>query len=218
MPTPPTPARPTPRRRTSTLAVLTAVLTGWMVDRSRAAARIRDLTRQLAEANTDPVTGLPVRRLAEQWLATVRSPHTVALLDVDGMHRLNAEHGHLGGDIFLRVVAHELQRLAEPGDLVARIGGDEFLLLTSCPAEIVAVRLQRLPHTPIPVNGIVVPLRCSVGVYEGRSDLHTALGCADAAMYTAKRCGGGIAVYDRARDGDPPPAGHRSPVRRRDTP
>jgi diguanylate cyclase (GGDEF)-like protein len=184
-----------------------------------AQARITNLQAELADATTDPVTGLPVRRLAEAHLTDTDPATTlsVAVIDVDDMHGINNSHGHQFGDAYLAGIADQLHALALPGDLVARLGGDEFVYITDRAPQALARTLATATHGPITIGDKAVPMQLSIGIYHvPGGDPHTALGCADLAMYTAKRRRSGIEHYDADRDGTPLPPGVRPPVRRRD--
>jgi len=180
--------------------------------------RIAELETELAEANTDPVTGLPVRRLAERHLAAaVGVKLAVAVADVDDMHGLNNGHDHQFGDAYLAAIADRLDGLAEDGDMVARLGGDEFVIITTRSPLVLAHALTAAMRRPITIHGSEVPVRLSVGMcHLDGGDAHTGLGRADLAMYTAKRRRSGIEHYDPARDGVPQPRGVRPAVRHRD--
>jgi len=188
------------------------------VERDTANRRIADLEAELAEANTDPVTGLPVRRLAERHLAAaVGVELSIAVADVDDMHGLNNGHDHQFGDDYLAGIAERLDGLAEDGDLVARLGGDEFVIITTRGPLVLARALTAVMRRPLAIRGTEVPVRLSVGVcHLDGGDAHTGLGRADLAMYTAKRRHSGIEHYDPARDGVPQPRGVRPAVRHRD--
>ncbi len=85
-------------------------------------------------ALSDPLTGLPNRRawdqqLAERLSGAQQGEWCLALLDVDQLHTLNDERGHLEGDACLRRIADRLTGLVRRGDFVARLGGDEFGVL-----------------------------------------------------------------------------------------
>jgi diguanylate cyclase (GGDEF)-like protein len=85
-------------------------------------------------ALSDPLTGLPNRRawdqqLAERLSGAGQGEWCLALLDVDQLHEVNDERGHLEGDACLRRIADRLTGLVRRGDFVARLGGDEFALL-----------------------------------------------------------------------------------------
>ena len=186
----------------------------------RDAARIRagDLEAELAEANTDPVTGLPVRRLAERHLThAVGVELTVAVADVDDMHEINNGHGHQLGDDYLAGIAHRLDQIAVDGDLLARLGGDEFVLITTRTPRVVAHALAAATRHSLAINETQVPVRLSTGICRvPGGNAHLGLGCADLAMFTAKRRGSGIEHYDPRRDGVPQPRGIRPAVRPRD--
>jgi len=94
-------------------------------------------------SNHDPLTGLPNRKAMEERLesalATAKSQgatHALLYLDIDLFHRINDSFGHLAGDELLRRIAPILQSNLREGELLARIGGDEFaVLLENCSAE-----------------------------------------------------------------------------------
>jgi diguanylate cyclase (GGDEF)-like protein len=180
--------------------------------------RVADLEADLAVANTDPVTGLALRRVAEAHLhGSVGSDVTVALVDVDDMHAINDAVGHGGGDMVLAAVADRLTRAAEAGDLVARLGGDEFVLVTGRDPHELARVLAAAFTQPVTIGAARLPVRVSIGICRvPGGDPRVALGCADLAMYAAKRRGSVIAHYDPARDGVPLSHGDRPPVRHRD--
>jgi diguanylate cyclase (GGDEF)-like protein len=187
-------------------------------ERNTATARVAGLQASLDEANTDPVTGLPVRRLAERHLAdAVGVELSVAVADVDDMHGINNGHDHQFGDAYLAGVAERLDALAADGDLVARLGGDEFVVITTRAPLALAHAITAAMRHPVTIHGTQVPVRLSVGTCRlAGGDPNTGLGRADLAMYTAKRRGSGIEHYDPARDGVPQPLGVRPALRPRD--
>src|SRR6185437_3302273 len=93
--------------------------------------------------NNDPLTGLPNRKSLEERLesaiASAKShgaTHALLYLDLDFFHRINDSYGHLAGDELLRRIAPVLQSSLREGEMLARIGGDEFaVLLENCSAE-----------------------------------------------------------------------------------
>ena len=104
----------------------------------RLVAGLRDMTARLAdEATRDPLTGLLNRRGADIEAAAVRAvaqrsaqaPSAVAVLDLDDFKRINDEKGHLAGDRVLRRLAAQWKAEIRSGDVLARVGGDEFILV-----------------------------------------------------------------------------------------
>jgi diguanylate cyclase (GGDEF)-like protein len=186
-------------------------------ERDNATARITQLEAELAEAYTDPVTGLPVRRLAERHLTNAIGVQlTVAVTDVDDMHDINNSRDHQFGDEYLAGIAQRLQQAAGDGDVLARLGGDEFVIITTRTPLALAHALADVMRQPITINGTDMPVQLSVGICRlFGGDAHLGLGRADRAMYTAKRRRSGIEHYDPARDGQPQPPGVRPAVRHR---
>lgn len=94
------------------------------------------LAETSAVARTDPLTGLPNRRKLFEKLQAFVSDHEPALgtfallmLDVDRFKAVNDAHGHPAGDDLLQSIGERLRSAARPGDVVARIGGDEFAMI-----------------------------------------------------------------------------------------
>jgi diguanylate cyclase (GGDEF)-like protein len=200
------------------VAGLAAVAVVSTVSHHRALARITTLHADLRRALTDPVTGLPVRTVAEAHLhATTGTNLTVAVVDVDDMHSVNNTHGHDFGDAYLAHIAHALRRATAPGDLVARLGGDEFLVITTDPPARLAAALDRQLTKPVRIGDRQILLAASAGIcpIDGGS-ARTAVGRADRAMLRAKRERAITAVHDPTRDSDPPPPGTRPTQRDRD--
>ena len=155
------------------------------------------LTHRQAEraAVTDPLTGLANRRGLEQLVRERRGRRSFAVLavDVDGLKAVNDRNGHAVGDELLRIVAEAIGRALRDGDVLARIGGDEFVAITfdadQASANAVAQRMLesvRAAHTE------TLHPRISIGVaYASPTDnAALVLGQADAALYDAKRLGG----------------------------
>ena len=156
-------------------------------------------------AHRDALTGLPNRLSIEQRLRETidearRDERRFALLfvDLDRFKTINDTLGHGIGDDVLREVASRLQETLRAGDVIARPGGDEFIILVPRVAHVdevdaVGRRLVRSLAAPIAVRGRELFVSASVGaaIYPEHGDVAEALVAhADAAMYRAKAFGG----------------------------
>jgi diguanylate cyclase (GGDEF)-like protein/PAS domain S-box-containing protein len=160
-----------------------------------------ELTRR---ATHDPLTGLPNRALIRDRLASAlqrsrRSGLSVALLfvDLDGFKLINDTHGHLAGDLLLKSVASRLIEQVRPGDTVARLAGDEFVVLCEqveqpSTMSVLAERINDTLRQPAEFNGVSLFVTASIGVAIGNGSTHSAddlLRFADTAMYAVKEKG-----------------------------
>jgi diguanylate cyclase (GGDEF)-like protein/excisionase family DNA binding protein len=169
--------------------------------------------RLISAALTDPLTGLPNRRLfadrVEHALARrERSGARVAVLflDLDRFKLVNDGLGHAAGDAVLQAVGERLRTCLRTSDTVARLGGDEFGILledVAGPDEagLTAQRVLGALSSPLQLDGRAVPVRASIGLALDRVDEDTStdevLRDADTAMYRAKANGrGGVAVFE----------------------
>jgi diguanylate cyclase (GGDEF)-like protein len=153
----------------------------------------------------DPLTDLPNRRLLVDRIdhaleAAPREEHHLGVLfvDVDRFKAVNDSLGHLAGDKLLIHVGQQLRRCVRPGDTVARIGGDEFVLvcldLTGPDAAVaIAERVHDALAEPCAVAGQEVSTSASIGIAmaDARGTAETLLRNSDAAMYVAKNGGRG---------------------------
>ncbi len=169
---------------------------GRLEDVTAARRATAELQRQ---AHVDALTGLPNRTLLQRELVSALEdpdqPVAVLFLDLDGFKEVNDSLGHDAGDLLLQAVAGRLDHVRRPGDLLARIGGDEFVLCCRGlgdeeQARHVADRVLAALRQPVRLDHRTVDIRGSVGLALGRArDGATAgllLRDADTALYAAK--------------------------------
>ena len=173
-------------------------------------ARIDAEERLHHNAFHDELTGLPNRRsLLDELERRLRDadgePVAVIYIDLDHFKALNDVLGHRAGDRVLVAAADRLVTTLRPGDIAARFGGDEFVVVLSAPmdsigAHAVADRLLELIAAPVDLDGQSVNRTASFGVAVADTSMVTAdelLACADAALYAAKARGRNrIVVFD----------------------
>lgn len=155
--------------------------------------------RQLEDRATfDALTRCHNRESVIGYLETVvcGGPSAVIFVDVDEFKLINDRFGHRAGDMVLAAVGGRLRSTLRAGDMVGRIGGDEFLLVcrdVRCPAEASAIgeRVAAALKGAVSIGDRTVDLRCSVGVAfgDGRVGADELVHRADGAMYLSKRGG-----------------------------
>jgi len=176
---------------------------------------LRGLTRQMSyQASHDALTGLVNRRELEHRLQeAIESAqgggqrHAMCYLDLDRFKAVNDECGHTAGDNMLREVAVLIKDAVRDSDTVARVGGDEFvILLAGCPLEkarqIADDVVRAVADYRFVWKDKIFNIGVSVGLVEisrESGSLDDVIGAADSACYVAKKQGGHVHVYS-ARD------------------
>jgi len=168
-------------------------------------ATIRRLREAEALALRDPLTTLPNRTLledrVEQALARARrsgEPFALVLLDLNGFKEVNDIRGHRAGDEVLQRLAERLESVVRESDTVARVGGDEFVVLSlgtrdEDEAALLVGRIRAALRSPLVVEGITVEIDASIGYAIYPDDGATPeelLARADQQMYATKRHAG----------------------------
>ena len=192
-------------------ATLSLLFRRELLRRASAERALTDAAGQLAAlAMTDSLTGVSNRRRFDAELAQVwtraerqRGPVSLLLIDVDRFKAYNDRYGHQDGDACLRAVAETVQGLVDrPGDLFARLGGEEFVALlpgtSAAEAEGLAGRIcaavfdRALPHAGnLTCGGVVtVSIGCATALpHPGGTAAIALVASADALLYEAKRTG-----------------------------
>ncbi len=143
----------------------------------------------------------------EQAVASGPGPSAVIFVDVDRFKTVNDRLGHAAGDALLKVVAQRLADCVRAGDIVGRLGGDEFLVVCRTvteEAEVVRIaeRIELALSAPVQLVGATVSARASIGVSWAQPGMSAdaLVASADAAMYVSKREGAGRPVVLPAGD------------------
>jgi diguanylate cyclase (GGDEF)-like protein/PAS domain S-box-containing protein len=164
--------------------------------------------------NYDPLTNLPNRHmymtLAEQMLAFSKrkgSKAIVAFLDLDGFKQVNDGYGHAMGDRILQKAGARLAQELRQSDIIARIGGDEFVILLSDinseDAHDLLVRILDALKEPIEVDGNTIHIGVSIGATlfpDDCEEIDMLIRHADAAMYRSKEKGRNRITYYNTMD------------------
>ncbi len=192
--------------RTRELAATVEQLEAEIDEREKISAELEFL------ANHDPLTGLPSLRLCkdrlERALAEARRNGrlvAVMFLDLDGFKQVNDRYGHEAGDEVLKITAGRVRGEVRETDTVARIGGDEFLVILSDLPDLSIVQrvagslLQQVAQS-IRLDGAEVHVGTSIGVAiypEDARDSEELIRVADQAMYAVKQAGKNAYGFNR---------------------
>jgi diguanylate cyclase (GGDEF)-like protein/PAS domain S-box-containing protein len=163
----------------------------------------------------DALTGLPNRALLDDRVSVAieqqrrnNTGFTLAMMDIDRFKNINDSMGHHIGDRLLKEFAERVKACLRPGDTLARMGGDEFVLLLpesdEAGAKHVIERIRHALTPPINAGAQAIHITSSIGIsifpHDG-PNLHELLRCADVAMYWVKEHGrNGYKVFSREID------------------
>ena len=194
-----------PRRLLASCGALPAAAgSGMLVTLVDLTSQYRREQRLVFEATHDQLTGVANRAWLDRALAEAMErqrrygePFALLYLDLDSFKPVNDRLGHAGGDFVLRAVAERWTRIVRASDLLARVGGDEFVVLVQHVADAAEVsalagRLSEALADPFAVDGgqVVVSVTVGVAFPASGSTVADAIAQADRAMYREKRAGG----------------------------
>lgn len=161
-----------------------------------------------SKASRDPLTGLLNGSSAKERIQSMiyenpDSSYVMVLFDIDVFKSINDTYGHLTGDSILKLIAEKLKTTVRENDIIARTGGDEFLIFMSCSCGIESI-IERIFNS---VNGCYngISLTVSMGIAQtpaaGR-DYESLFYAADLALYSSKRVGKNhYSFYDESMNG-----------------
>lgn len=180
------------------LTTLTLLLLIWSM-----LSRFRD------QSLTDPLTGLQNRRSLDAWYQRMRSLSRrkqsktgILVCDLDRFKRINDDFGHETGDAVLREFAEILRKSTRESDFIARVGGEEFVIIMpmvdSLAVESLAERVRSLTASaPFRIGELSLPVTTSIGagLFDGDTELRAAIEASDINLYKAKQEGRNRVIF-----------------------
>jgi len=191
----------------------TPVIYAWIIKPYIAAHK--ELVHQIEDmAHYDPLTKLANRRLLSEYIEKVlpdisskKSTGAILFIDLDGFKAINDSYGHDAGDEILINVAKHLKSFVRSGDIVGRVGGDEFVMILSQldvdeqvaknEAIRISERIQEALSNEVKYKDKSLQVSSSIGIrilIPEQTSVESALKDADTAMYSAKEAGRGKTV------------------------
>lgn len=180
--------------------------------------QFRELSQKYRRASTtDELTGVPNRRyfneaLEREWGRSARAnqPLSLLLMDVDDFKEYNDEHGHVAGDRLLEVIAQALSQVPQrPGDIFARFGGDEFVMilpktdregaLTVAQKALEEMQEVEVPRGDIEVGDLTISIGAVSAIPHPESPSEEMVRLADQALFQAKENGRDGVVFSSWR-------------------
>ena len=166
-----------------TAAEVLSAESGWVLERLGITARLA------WEAENDPLTCLPNRRVLNRALGNAKHGDALVVIDLDLFKKVNDEHGHAAGDETLRIMAECLRAVTREGDCAARMGGEEFAVVLARAGEDGAASVLRRLREAWARREPLTTFSAGVAICQPGEGSVTTLGRADAALYEAKRAG-----------------------------
>lgn len=195
------------RDASGTLIGYVHVFTDQRTSRALEGRLITEIQRMAQLAGEDPLTGLANRRALDEALAHLREEHSrrfgVVVVDIDHFKIVNDSYGHAVGDEVLRAFADRLRHLVREGDLIARTGGDEFIVLmpntTKAGLTDIADRLRANLTVELKSRRPAIRVYASVGYAHSGDSPEDVVDRADRWMYQNKslREAGGLSTLAR---------------------